>query len=481
MKKKTSQSVKPKPKVNSKQGKPRVRGNGAGTVYAYRGQYRWQYRNPAGEVLASGVCIDKRSAQNALAAVITAQDRGQLASPDRITFAAYVESWLDSSTGPRPNTLRMYRSELAYAVHVLGRKPLRDIKPLDIKSMLHTVSTKRSKSNSNPGRALSTRTLIAIRARVKAVFREAVHDQIIYVNPADAVRRVKGTDDNEESKSVALDFDQAARLHQLGEALYEARIARLWPAVFLAMSLGLRRGEVMALRWQDVDFQTRTLHVRHNLTVDNNVICLGKPKTRRSVRDIPLPKSAMTILSNHRLKQQAMWKNLELEWNDLTPVFATNTGVFTHPDNLDRALKGIINWSNTGETVRKKATKNTNASRLPVQKTVSLERRLERAVPREHRSMLEAVIRNSPLLPTISPHDLRHTAGTLMLRRGMPLEVVSRILGHAKVSITLDVYRHVLESEKRAEMIDLFPEPEPKESEADQLTGDANPDGKAEI
>jgi integrase len=84
-----------------------------------------------------------------------------------------------------------------------------------------------------------------------------------------------------------------------------------------------------------------------------------------------------------------------------------------------------------------------------------------RAIHRDHRPRLEAAIRNGKPLPEISPHDLRHTAGTQMLSRGMPVEVVSKILGHARVSITLDVYRHVLESEKKAVMVDLYPDPVP--------------------
>lgn len=62
-------------------------------------------------------------------------------------------------------------------------------------------------------------------------------------------------------------------------------------------------------------------------------------------------------------------------------------------------------------------------------------------------------------LPDIKPHDLRHTAATLMLRRKVPVEVVSKILGHARVSITLDIYRHVMDNETRALMVDLFEAP----------------------
>jgi integrase len=89
-----------------------------------------------------------------------------------------------------------------------------------------------------------------------------------------------------------------------------------------------------------------------------------------------------------------------------------------------------------------------------------LERRL-RGIPREHRARLEAAILAGDALPLISPHDLRHTAGTLMLCRKVRVEVVSKTLGHADITMTYCVYRHVLESEKREHVINLFSEPVP--------------------
>jgi integrase len=69
------------------------------------------------------------------------------------------------------------------------------------------------------------------------------------------------------------------------------------------------------------------------------------------------------------------------------------------------------------------------------------------------------LIRDGQPLPTITPHDLRHTAGTLMLRRGVKIEAVSKILGHSSITMTYDVYRHILEAEIKTEMIDLLPPP----------------------
>ena len=138
------------------------------------------------------------------------------------------------------------------------------------------------------------------------------------------------------------------------------------------------------------------------------------------------------------------------------PLFATVTGEYTHPDNLHRALSGVLAWSNPHPAVNQpRAKKGVNARMFSVQRS-DLERRLK-VIPVAHRARLEAIIRDGVALPRITPHDLRHTAGTQMLRMKMSLEVVSKVLGHAKVSITLDVYRHVLESETKAEMVDLYP------------------------
>lgn len=76
-------------------------------------------------------------------------------------------------------------------------------------------------------------------------------------------------------------------------------------------------------------------------------------------------------------------------------------------------------------------------------------------IPAQYRPSFEALLTSNKPLPHITPHDLRHTAGTLMLRRKVPVEVVSKILGHANISITFDVYRHVLESERQEHVIDF--------------------------
>jgi integrase len=299
---------------------------------------------------------------------------------------------------------------------------------------------------------MASGTLAQIRARVRNIFREAVADGYMGADPTATVKRVKVA--RTEHPGIALDFDQAARLQEIGETLYSIGESRLWPAVFTALSVGLRRGETMGLRWVDVDFENNTIHIRVNLTSPSGKPELRRPKTEESIRDIPMPSSLKAMLYRHRevMIQEALDRDDTVRPS--LPVFCTTLGTFTHPDNLARALIGLLDWSESGMLKRRDPKDKTKIIEL------SLEQRLK-SIDVRKRSRLEAVSRAGNPLPKISPHDLRHTAGTLMLRRDMPIEVVSKILGHADIAITYRVYRHVLESEKRAAIVDLFAAPIP--------------------
>ena len=442
------ESKQPEQPKQTKQGKTRERGNGRGTLFKHtEGRYRWQYRNLEGKVLASGIAANKRDAEDALSETRTNYLRGTLATADRVSVSEYAKKWLESLKHLSPNTRRMYETDLGYANKIIGKMKLRDVRPTHLKKVLEELSNQVMKDGS--GKTMSTRTLGMVRARIRAVFAEAVRDQIIYVNPADAVRRVKSAKNTEEFEGTALDFDQVARLQQLGEALYEAGRCVLYPAIFTAAALGLRRGEVMGLRWQDIDLKRGILSVCQNLTENNGVPFISTPKTKNSIRDIPIPPSLHAVLELHKTRQAEQVRKAGLIWQASSPAFATELGTLTHPANLRRALNGLIEWSNP-EAIERKIEGKPNETRK-----ITLKQRM-RVIDRQYRPKLEAIIYSGKPLPQISPHDLRHTAGTLMLRRGMPVEVVSKILGHARVSITMDVYRHVLDSEKRAVMVDLF-------------------------
>ncbi len=427
---------------NKPQKKTKERGNGKGTVYKLpSGRWRWQFTlgydlNGKRETV-DGTAENKTLADLALSQAITDHARGLLSSSDSVTLKTYANKWLSRQKGLRPSTINGYEADIAYAMKHLGKMKLKDVRPHHIKDCLTKLSEQIMQAGMGKGKPMSNRTLSMVRKRLKAIFAEAVIDQIIYVNPCTAVKGIKQP--TLESVGVVMDFVQMTRFHELGLALYTAKVLRLFPALFTAASLGLRRGEVMALRWQDIDFKKNVLSVRKNLTVVGGKPIHSEPKTRYSKRDIPMPITLKNVLLEHRNKQEGEREKAMNAWHDRDTVFATETGNYTHPEKFAHALNSLLAWSKP---------ENFNEKRC-------------RALPVKARTTLEAIILSGDELPDMSPHDLRHTAATLMLRRKVPVEVVSRILGHARVSITLDVYRQVLDSEKEQVMVDLFDTPLP--------------------
>jgi integrase len=169
---------------------------------------------------------------------------------------------------------------------------------------------------------------------------------------------------------------------------------RLGPAIWLAAMTGKRRGEVLGLRWSDIDFDASTLSIRRSVSCTGYQVHTTPTKTRTSRRAIDLDPRTVAVLRD--------WRHHQLD--ELRSVAADGT-VFTRPD---------------GQPVHPHA----------LSQTVD---RLQRAAG----------------VPTIRLHDLRHTHATLMLKHGVPLKVVSERLGHSTPAFTMAVYQHVLPGMQR--------------------------------
>ena len=184
------------------------------------------------------------------------------------------------------------------------------------------------------------------------------------------------------------DADQA-------KILLEAVAGDRFEALYvLALTTGMREGELLALRWDDVKLDLGTLSVRATLQNLGGHLALGEPKTAQSRRQIRLTPRAVAALRQHHLRQAEERLLMGPAWHDQGLVF---------PNRLGGLMDGL-NFLKQGYY-----------------------RILEKAG-----------------LPRIRFHDLRHTAATLLLRQGVNPKVVSEMLGHAQVSITLDIYSHVL-------------------------------------
>jgi integrase len=175
--------------------------------------------------------------------------------------------------------------------------------------------------------------------------------------------------------------------------LKAAKRDRLYALYAVALSLGLRRGEALGLRWVDVELTTGVLHVRQTVQRHGGQLHYAPPKTPRSRRTIPLPPSCVKILERHRERQAEERITAGDSWQESDLVFTTPRGAPVEPNDFSKAFRRLC---------------------------------------------LAAGIRPVRL------HDLRHTCASLLLAQGVPPRVVMEVLGHSSLDVTMNIYGHVM-------------------------------------
>jgi integrase len=295
---------------------------------------------------------------------------------DHETLGAYLERWIDEAVRGtvKQSTLENY----AYVVrrHItpaLGHMRLRDVKSRDVRRLY------REKLDAG----LSPRTVQIIHTVLRRAMQQAVRDDVLPRNICDAVtapRRAK-------KEMRPLTPEQAKRL------LTGVRGDRLEALYVLAVTAGLREGELLGLRWDDIDLERRVLQVRRQLTRTRDGLSFSEPK-RGKARVVRLAGAAVAALEGHRAAQ-----------------------------NGERAKAGTL-WQETG---------------LVFTSTVGTPVDVGNLTYRSFRPLLERAD-----LPRIRFHDLRHTCATLLLSRGTHPKIVQEMLGHANIAMTMDTYSHVL-------------------------------------
>ncbi len=232
------------------------------------------------------------------------------------------------------------------------------------------------------GKGLSESTVRSAYTILRAVLDTAVRDGALARNPAAAVKRPKVT----ARESAYLTPEQVRAL------LEAAQHSRYAPLFALLVNTGMRRGEALALRWSDVDLENGLLRVRGTLARVDGELVVTATKTKKSRRSIPVSGTVEALLKAVRKQQLADRLKAGSQWHATGYVFTTEDGQPCDPRNALRALKSA-------------------AAKVE--------------------------------LPGIGLHTLRHSAATAMLTNGVPLKVVSEILGHASIVITADTYGHV--------------------------------------
>ncbi|APD09723.1 tyrosine-type recombinase/integrase [Thermus brockianus] len=317
--------------------------------------------------------------------------RGLLAEPAQITVRDWAEDWLKRKAAEvRPRTLESYRYHLAKAIPSLrdptaydrfGRMRLQSVQPLHVRRHLD-------------GLRLTPHAMKNIRWLLHAVFEDAVRMELIHRNPVAPVK-VKGPP--RKSPGRTLEPDEARRLL----AALDEHPSPLAIALRLMLTCGLRRGEALGLRWEDVDLEEGVLHVRRAWAKVGGKGVVSEPKTSSGYRAVPIPPTTLERLRAYRESVQGLSEE-EARRSWLFPGRDPSQPV--HPDAPDHFLRRLL-------------------ARLG--------------------------------LPQVRVHDLRHTYGSLLLAQGAPVELVAERMGHANPNITLGIYRHLLEEERRGWVLDI--------------------------
>ncbi|HEV2460788.1 MAG TPA: tyrosine-type recombinase/integrase, partial [Ktedonobacterales bacterium] len=311
-----------------------------------------------------------------LNAALHDRDLGLPIVAEKQTVGAYLTSWLAASKHQvKPRTHQRYSELLrVHAIPALGRTLLARLSPQQVQALYATKLDA----------GLSPTTVHHLHAVLRTAIGYAERQRLVPRNVVALTTppRIRRTEMRTLTAEQAQAFLAAANGDRL-QALY-----------VLAMSSGMRQGELLALRWADVDLDRASLRVRATLQKTSEGFTFAEPKTSRSRRQIALAPMAVSSLRAHKARQAEDRLRAGAAWRDLDLVFANQNGG-------------------------------------PLQKGNLLAKSFAPLLRRAG-------------LPRFRFHDLRHTAASLLLARGVPVKVVSEMLGHASIAITLDTYAHIL-------------------------------------
>ena len=339
----------------------------------------------------------RAEAQAAMAKVMVAVAERSYVAPSRLTVCAYLtKEWLPAIEATvRPTTYRSYEQHVSFhIVPHIGSLQLEKVSGASLNALYAKLA---SQGKRDGKRGLSPRTVHHVHTCLHRAFRDAVRWGRLFRNPVDAADppRVAGPG-SREMKTWS-----AAQVRAFLEATKDDRLYPLWRLLALT---GMRRGEVLGVRWQDINLEAGRLAVRRSLIPLGGEVIVSEPKTARGRRSIALDVETVEVLKAQAAKQLQEQQQFGEGWTDSGYLCTKEDGEPYHPEVASRYFRQAVRRA---------------------------------------------------MLPMIRPHDLRHTHATLALQAGIHPKVVSERLGHANISITLDTYSHAIPAmqEEAAERI----------------------------
>lgn len=356
--------------------------NGEGSVYRRKSDGRWS----ASISLPNGkrkhfLGRDRDEVVRKQRAALKGQDDGLPIIVERQTVAQFMQRWLKASKASlRPRTWERYEQYVRLHVEpTLGKHQLANVTPLHLQRLYSRKIEE----------GLSSTTVHHLHAMLHRALKQAVRWNVVPRNVADFVDAPRV----EHHEITTLSAHQASKL------LETAQGNRLEALYVTALTTGMRQGELLGLRWRDVDLERASVQIRGTMQATKEGLQFAETKTRGSRRHVLLPSRTVDALRRHRAAQAQERLRLGPAWEDNDLVFANEVGKPIAAGNL---LKR------------------------------SFEPLLKRAG-----------------LPRMRFHDFRHSAATLLLEQGIQAKIVQEMLGHTRISTTLDLYSHVTPTMQR--------------------------------
>ena len=367
------------------------RASGEGSIRK-RKDGRWEGRYTAGHDPKTGKAIVKNvlgktqaEVRDKLRQAIADAEKLDFARADGLTLAAWIKKWYEVYAEPRlrETTKDYYHVYIdKHIIPELGDIKLKDLMTIDIQEfytdLLKNGRCQRYKHIPLENRGLSTRVVHGIHTLLNNCLEQAVAERLILFNPAKGCKLPKM--EKKEMKVLPEEM--------IGPYLAEAERRGLLAAFYLEFVTGLRRGELLALLWTDLNIKEKTISVTKQVYRINGELVVNKPKTHNAVRTLAIPQKAVSLLIEEHMKHPG------------SPYMfpSPKTGTMFDPDAFRKTHDKILE-----------------------------------AIGAEH----------------IRFHDLRHTFATLSLKSGVDVTTLSHTLGHFSAGFTLSTYTHATEEMKR--------------------------------
>jgi integrase len=323
-----------------------------------------------------------RAEAERLAKKLAAREQGRADAARSLTFGAYLtQEWLPAKKlHLATSTYRGYERNVSlHVLPKLGRVPIRRLRYQQIEavydSLFHPIH----------GRGLSAKSVYAVHLIIRGSLDDALRRGLVPRNVAKIARA---------PKQRALQRIEGLSLtdEELRQLLRTAAGHRFFPILWLDAMTGMRRSEVLGLKWPDIDVKKRRLALNRGLVAVGYEVHQTRGKTKTSRRSIDLDDTTVSVLEGWRAFQMAEFAAVGID-NAEQWVFTDGDGDPIHPHALYEAFRRIVRRSG---------------------------------------------------VPTIRFHDLRHTHGSLLIKEGIPVKVVSERLGHANIAFTMQTYQHLL-------------------------------------